>query len=116
MAKQRAALLKAGLFVVLFLASIFSAVAAETININRDGSALDLTEAVSIFRDRGQTFQVTTAPDAEGIVRTIEVQANNPETAGDWAVLVLANTTDTQIDRLIVAPHFRLVGSGLRWP
>ena len=116
LAKQRAALLKAGLFVVLFLASIFSAVAAETIAINRDGSALDLTEAVSIFRDRGQTFQVTTAPDAEGIVRTIEVQANNPETAGDWAVLVLANTTDTQIDRLIVAPHFRLVGSGLRWP
>src|SRR5690606_3366754 len=26
------------------------------------------------------------------------------------------NTTDQQIDRLIVAPHFRLVGSGLFWP
>ena len=87
--KSCTVLLKAGLMFVLFLLSIFQASAAETISINRDNSALDLTEAVSIFRDRGETFQVTTAPDAEGIVRTIEVQANNPETAGDWAVLVL---------------------------
>ena len=110
------AIMQAGLFILLFFVSILNAVAAETISINRDSTALDLTKAVSIFRDRGETFQVTTAPDAEGIVRTIEVQANNPETAGDWAVLVLANTIDTQIDRLIVAPHFRLVNSGLRWP
>src|SRR5690606_16003693 len=28
----------------------------------------------------------------------------------------LANTTDQQLDRLIVAPHFRLVNSGVFWP
>lgn len=102
-------------FFVLF-ASALNALSAETISINRDDTALDLTKAISIFRDRGETFQVSTAPDSEGIVRTIEVQANNRETAGDWAVMVLANTTDQQIDRLIVAPHFRMAGSGLLWP
>ena len=111
-----AALAQAALLLCLVFASFSSAIAAETISINRDSTALDLTEALSIFRNRGETFQVSTAPDAEGIVRTIEVQANNPETAGDWAVLVLANTTDTQVDRLIVAPHFRMVNSGLFWP
>ena len=34
----------------------------------------------------------------------------------NWAVFVLANTSDEQIDKLIVAPHYRMVGSGLFWP
>ncbi len=105
-----------GAMVLLLIFSIANALAAETISITRDSNALDLTKAMSIFRDRGETFQVSTAPDADGIVRTIEVQADSRDTAGDWGVLVLANTTDTQIDRLIVAPHFRLPGSGLIWP
>ncbi|WP_306119598.1 MULTISPECIES: EAL domain-containing protein [unclassified Roseitalea] len=90
--------------------------ANEPISINRDDTALDLTRAVEIYRDRGPTFRVSTAPDAEGIVRTIEVQATSEETAGNWAVLVLTNNTDLQIDRLLVAPRFRLVNSGVFWP
>src|SRR5690606_34301644 len=35
---------------------------------------------------------------------------------GDWAVFALANNSDQQLDRLIVAPHFRLAGSDLIWP
>ena len=101
---------------MVIILTTLNAYGAETISINRGDTALDLTRAISIFNNRGETFQVSTAPDNEGIVRTIEVQANNEDTAGDWAVLVLANTTDTQIDRLIVAPHFRMVGSGLFWP
>jgi hypothetical protein len=31
-------------------------------------------------------------------------------------VFALANNTEQQLDRLIVAPHFRLAGSGLIWP
>ncbi len=49
-------------------------------------------------------------------MRRIEVEANDTRSSGDWGVFALANTTDEQIDRLIVAPHFRLVGSGLFWP
>ena len=50
------------------------------------------------------------------VVRRIEVEANDERSTGDWAVFALANATDQQLDRLIVAPHFRLVGSGLIWP
>jgi hypothetical protein len=71
---------------------------------------------VTIYRNRGETFQISTAPGIDGIVRTIEVQATQEGTDGHWAVFALANTTDTQIDRLIVAPHFRLVGSNFFWP
>ena len=69
-----------------------------------------------IYRNQGENFQVSTAPGPDGIVRRIEVEANDERSTGDWAVFALANTTDQQIDRLIVAPHFRLVNSGLFWP
>ena len=50
----------------------------------------------------------------DGIVRRIEVRAREGGT--NWAVFALANTSDEQIDRLIVVPHYRMVGSGLFWP
>jgi diguanylate cyclase (GGDEF)-like protein/PAS domain S-box-containing protein len=34
----------------------------------------------------------------------------------NWAVFALANTSDEQIDRLIVVPHYKMAGSGLFWP
>lgn len=34
----------------------------------------------------------------------------------NWAVFALANTSDEQIDRLVVAPNYKLVGSDLFWP
>ncbi|MEL6921683.1 MAG: EAL domain-containing protein, partial [Pseudomonadota bacterium] len=88
----------------------------QPISVGRDDTALDLTRAVTIYRDRGDSLLVSTAPDAEGIVRTVEVQATRPETSGDWAVFVLSNTSDVQLDRQLVAPHFRLVNSGLLFP
>src|SRR5690606_10139853 len=90
--------------------------AIEPIKISRDDVALDLSKAVEIHRDQGENFQVSTAPGADGIVRRIEVEAQDSRSTGDWAVFALANTTDEQLDRLIVAPHFRLVGSGIIWP
>jgi diguanylate cyclase (GGDEF)-like protein/PAS domain S-box-containing protein len=90
--------------------------AVEPIKISRDDVALDLSRAVQLYRDQGQNFQVSTAPGQDGIVRRIEVEANDERSTGDWAVFALANTTDQQLDRLIVAPHFRLVQSGLVWP
>ena len=78
----------------------------------------------SIFRARskfraasGNNFQVTTAPSQDGIVRRIEVEVERQAARRILGrVRACANTTDEQIDRLIVAPHFRLVGSGLIWP
>lgn len=95
---------------------ISPALAVEPIKISPDDVALDLSEATEIYRDQGETFQVSTAPGTDGIVRRIEVEAQDPHPTGDWAVFALANMTDQQIDRLIVAPHFRMVGSGIIWP
>ena len=47
-------------------------------------------------------------------MRRIEVRGR--EAGNDWAVFALANNGEEQIDRLIVAPHYRMVGSGLLWP
>ena len=100
----------------ILMASATLALAAETISISRDDTALDLTRASDIYTGRGATFQVSTAPDADGIVRTIAVEALADAPSGNWGVFILANATSEQIDRLIVAPHYRLVGSGLVWP
>ena len=47
-------------------------------------------------------------------MRRIEVRAR--ERNNNWAVFALTNNSDEQIDRLIVVPHYRMVGSGLFWP
>jgi hypothetical protein len=49
-------------------------------------------------------------------VRRIAVKARESDTRPDWIVFALTNSTDEQIDRLLVAPHFRLTGSGVVWP
>ena len=101
------------------IAILFAAVAthaAEPVKISRDDTALDLTATTQVNQQRGNAFQTSTAPDADGIVRRIEIRASSPNHTGDWAVFALANVSDEQLDRLIVAPHFRLVDSGLFWP
>jgi diguanylate cyclase (GGDEF)-like protein/PAS domain S-box-containing protein len=109
-------LLAFALAALVTMCAISSALAIEPIKISRDDVALDLSGAVQIYRDQGENFQVSTAPGPDGIVRRIEVEANDARSTGDWAVFALANSTDEQLDRLIVAPHFRLVNSGLFWP
>ncbi|MCV3243743.1 EAL domain-containing protein [Mesorhizobium sp. ZC-5] len=109
-------MLALALAAIVTFCAVSSALAIEPIKIARDDVALDLSGAVEIYRDQGENFQVSTAPGPDGIVRRIEVEANDARSTGDWAVFALANTTDEQLDRLIVAPHFRLVNSGLFWP
>ncbi|MBN9549292.1 MAG: EAL domain-containing protein, partial [Alphaproteobacteria bacterium] len=104
------------LAVIATFVAAMPALAVEPIKIARDDKALDLSGAVEIYRNQGENFQVSTAPGPDGIVRRIEVEANDARSSGDWAVFALANTTDQQLDRLIVAPHFRLVNSGIFWP
>ena len=79
-----------------------------------DAAAIDLTAATEVQKTEGDRIQVSTAPGPDGIVRRIEVRAREGNT--NWAVLALTNNSDEQIDRLIVVPHYRMVGSGLFWP
>ncbi len=88
--------------------------AVEAVSVRLDVSAIDLTAATEIKKTDTARIQVSTAPGADGIVRRIEVRAR--ENSTDWAVFALTNNSDEQIDRLIVVPHYRMVGSGLFWP
>jgi diguanylate cyclase (GGDEF)-like protein/PAS domain S-box-containing protein len=112
------ALLRAAIALTAFafaaLLGVGGADAVEPINVRPDAPAIDLTGAVVFQHADGERVQVSTAPGADGIVRRIEIRAR--ETGSDWAVFALANNSDEQIDRLIVAPHYRMVGSGLIWP
>lgn len=99
---------------LLFAAS--AALAVEPVKIARDDNALDLTATTEIYANQGEAFQVSTAAGPDGIRRRIEVRASSAEHQGDWAVFALANVSEEQLERVIVAPHFRLSGSKMFWP
>ncbi|WP_102959892.1 sensor domain-containing phosphodiesterase [Mangrovicella endophytica] len=101
---------------LLVVAAILPAAALEPVDVSREDVAIDLKTAVDIHQARGRSFQVDTVPGSDGIVRRIEVEAQSPDSSGDWAVFAFANNTDEQLDRLIVAPNFKLAGSGVIWP
>jgi PAS domain S-box-containing protein len=98
------------------LASGLPASAIESVRVPLDAHAIDLTKAVIRYSDQGDRLQVSTAPGADGIVRRIEVSARETGARPAWIVFALTNDTNEQFERLIVAPHFRLSGSGVIWP
>ncbi|MDQ0470394.1 EAL domain-containing protein [Labrys wisconsinensis] len=103
-------------FLVCVLAAVAPASALEPVSVTNDVDAIDLSPAVQFYSTQGDRIQIQTAPGPDGIVRRIEVRAKEAGANPNWIGFALANTTDEQIDRILVAPHFRLVGSGLVWP
>ena len=96
------------------VAGVLPARAVQAVNVPNDASAIDLTAAVERHRTDSDRILVSTAPGPDGIVQRMDVRAR--EGNSNWAVFALANSGNEQIDRLIVIPHYRLVGSGLMWP
>src|SRR5262244_774151 len=88
--------------------------ALDAVSVRSDAPAIDLTSVLEHQHSDTDRIQVSTAPGTDGIVRRIEVRAR--EGGQYWVDFALANNTDDQLDRLIVAPHYRLVSSGLLWP
>jgi hypothetical protein len=88
--------------------------AIDAVSVRSDAPAIDLTAILDHQHSDTDRIQVSTAPGTDGIVRRIEVRAR--EGGQNWVVFALANNTDDQLDRLIVAPHYRIVSSGLLWP
>lgn len=105
------------LVVLLALAAGFCpAGAIESVRVPLESHAIDLTKAFESYHSENDRLVVSTAPGSDGIVRRIEVRAREEGTHPDWIVFALTNDTSEQIERLLVAPHFRLVGSGVLWP
>ncbi len=108
--------LRAALATAVVFASLIGspAHAVDAVNVRIDAPAIDLGDAVERQTTDGDRIQVSTAPGADGIIRRIEVRGR--EAGTNWAVFALANSSDEQIDRLIVVPHYQMAGSGLLWP
>ena len=104
------------LAILALAAECLPASAIESIRVPLDSQAIDLTRAVESYSSQGDRLQVSTAPGSDGIVRRIEVRAKQEGARPSWIVFALTNDTDEQIERLLVAPHYRLVGSGVIWP
>ena len=99
------------------LSSALPALAVEAVSIRNDRNdapAIDLTAVAELVKTETGQIQVSAAPGPDGIVRRMQQPAREGST--NWAVFALANTGDEQIDRLIVVPHYRMVGSGILWP
>jgi len=97
-------------------ATLGPAGAIESVRVPLDAQVIDLTKAFERPDSMGDRLLVSTAPGSDGIVRRIEVRAKEEGTRPNWIVFALTNDTGEQIERLIEAPHFRLVGSGVIWP
>jgi diguanylate cyclase (GGDEF)-like protein/PAS domain S-box-containing protein len=83
----------------------------------RDAKVINLLPAIQRFDASGESISIQTAPDREGIIRRIEVRArdSNALPAG-WIAFALRNDSTEQMQRLVVAEHFRFIGSGFVWP
>jgi len=105
------------LVVQVFIAvSSIAAHGLETVAIPENIGALDLSAALEHREGNNGRVQLSTSPDAEGIVRRIEVQATEVGTDPNWALIALTNPHDVQLERLLVAPNFSLPGSGILSP
>ncbi|MFD1473638.1 EAL domain-containing protein, partial [Ancylobacter polymorphus] len=113
----RAFAVVAAVLVAMLTLGAAPARALEAVAIRLDAPVIDLVPAIERRTSDNDRLQVSTVPGADGIVRRIEVRSVVPGPHGSkWAVFALANNTDEQVDRLIVAPHYRMVGSGVLWP
>jgi diguanylate cyclase (GGDEF)-like protein/PAS domain S-box-containing protein len=93
-----------------------SAFALNSVRVSVDADAIDLTHAVDRYSGQGDKIQVATAAGPDKIERRIEVSALEAGANPNWIVFALTNDSDEQLTRLIVAPHYRFVGSGVIWP
>jgi hypothetical protein len=84
------------------------------VNVRADAQAIDLADSIDRLKSEGDSVSAWTVPGADGKTRRIEVHAS--EANPSWMAFALANNSDEEIERLLVAPHYRLVGSGLLWP
>ncbi len=109
-------LLALAAFLALAIFALAPAKAFEVISVPEDVNAVNLSAVMEVVPGQGGRVQLSTAPDAEGIIRRIEVLASEQGTNPNYALFALRNDSDQQIERLLVAPFFRLPGSGVFQP
>ena len=92
------------------------AIAFEVVTIPDGINAVNLGAALDVLPGEDGRVQISTAPGEDGIIRRIEIVSITEGANPNWAVFALRNESDVQIERLLVAPYFRLPGSGVFHP
>jgi len=108
--------LKLAMCFLFALLGVLPAAAFEVITVPDDVNAVNLSDVIEVIPGQNGRVQLSTAPGEDGIIRRIEVLAAETGTNPNWALFALRNDTDVQIERLLVAPFFRLPGSGILRP
>ena len=98
------------------LFAVTPALAVKSVRVSVDADAIDLSSAVERYSGQGDKISVSVAPGPDKIERRIEVSALEAGANPSWIVFALTNDSDEQLSRLVVAPHYRFVGSGVLWP
>src|SRR2546428_11605973 len=98
----------------MLVVGLTPACAVEATSVRPAAQALASPAAAERHRPETARLLVSAAPGPDGIIRRMDVRAREGNT--NWAVFALANSGDEQIERLIVVPHYRMVGSGVFWP
>jgi hypothetical protein len=104
------------LCLLLALTGAAPVAAFEVISAPEDVNAVNLTGVVDVVQGQDGKVQLSTAAGEDGIIRRIEVLASTNGTNPNWALFALRNDGDSQVERLLVAPFFRLPGSGIFRP
>ena len=101
---------------VFALVGVLPTSAFEVISVPEGVNAVNLSSAIDVLPGGDGKVQLSTAPGEDGIIRRIEVLASVGGTNPSWALFALRNDSDVQLERLLVAPFFRLPGSGIFRP
>jgi len=101
---------------VFAMAAAWPALAFEVITAPEDVNAVNLTGVVDVVDGENGKVQLSTAAGEDGIIRRIEVLAADAASNPKFALFALKNDSDVQMERLLVAPFFRLPGSGVFRP
>ena len=105
-------------FLSFFLSFVDPCSAIQAIHINSSLQVFDISENLEKITTNNNFVQISTAPDANNIIRRLEVKSHL-DIVGEnykWVAFALTNDTQEQIEKLIVVPHYKLSGSGFLWP
>jgi hypothetical protein len=112
---MRAAPIAAALLIAVIVDGLAPACALEIIKVRVDVPAIDLTEELAYERTPTSRIRLTAAPSFDGRSRELDIRAAEAGTT-HWALFALANETDEQVERLLVAPRYWKSGSGPIFP
>ena len=90
--------------------------ALEPIELTSEIERIEITKFSEHYKGAGDTLQVETARDADGISNRMAVKAQTPGTDPKWIVFALKNNTDKQIVRVVTTDRYNIVGSRILRP